>query len=78
MGEKQIHSFLKLLDSIKKGNIDIEAVKHGKLKLILTDYESQKEIFNLFLEMFEKISEQRIVAYSRDINNRQCEVYIHL
>ena len=78
MGEKQIHSFLTLVENIRNGNLEIKKVDSNKFKLILKGSDSGKTVLENFFEVFEKIFNQRIIAYYQPKNKNQCEIYIDL
>ena len=75
MGEKHIQSFLEFLDNVKNGNIDLKVYNSNILRFVLKNGLDMGGV-NSFIKALEAVNDGRIVAYSREIGNNECEVYI--
>ncbi len=78
MGEKQLNNIFELLKGVQNGDILVDRYGCEILKLVFKKSDYDKDSIKTFLNILEKITEDRIKAFMRVADNRECELYIHL
>ncbi|MEM2109305.1 MAG: hypothetical protein QW327_02330 [Candidatus Odinarchaeota archaeon] len=78
MGEKQLSYLFNLLKGLQSGDILMDGQGHERFKLVFKEAYYNIDTIKIFLNLLEKVTDDQIKAYMREIDNSKCEVYIHL
>ncbi|WEU40382.1 MAG: hypothetical protein OdinLCB4_000150 [Candidatus Odinarchaeum yellowstonii] len=78
MGEKPLINIFEVLKQVQNGNILVDTNGGERFKIVFKESEYNLNSIKTFLRLLEKVTEEQIKAYMRVVDNKECELFIHI